>query len=352
MKTILLLCVVVLLATAAPGWGQFIRVPVFRPRPGPMPVIRGPGPGPVIVHVPGQHGGGGHPGSGEQPMPFVALVFLEALCLAAFAASAVGTFVIARKCIFVSNENLRSHQGWIGKGNPVVVRVLCILGALLLMALNIGLAYCLVSFASIATVEVHLWVGGLMASVVVMYFIGPTLLRLASGAAGMIGHSAYRVLSNIWPRGNGTPRVRPNNDDNVFVEDCAGCGRRWMPASCSNPTLCVFCTRLSSIFAIRIVAIPPGDAPEHVRQAWVGLELPLRNGATAPAPEIVVGALSGKVADFEPGYVVDGILAIHRLAAHSPEAAAWWRENAPLVLKPGYDLFFPSEACERVALPH
>src|SRR5262245_16725666 len=33
---------------------------------------------------------------------------------------------------------------------------------------------------------------------------------------------------------------------------------------------------------IRITATPPGEAPEHVRSAWVGLEVPLYPGETGP----------------------------------------------------------------------
>jgi hypothetical protein len=36
------------------------------------------------------------------------------------------------------------------------------------------------------------------------------------------------------------------------------------------------------------------------------------------------------------------------LAATAPEAAAWWRLNAPHVVVGGYLLVFPAEVCERV----
>ena len=49
---------------------------------------------------------------------------------------------------------------------------------------------------------------------------------------------------------------------------------------------------------IRIIATPPGEAPEHIRAAWVGLALPLASEETEPetyATEVVM-------ADFEePG---------------------------------------------------
>jgi hypothetical protein len=102
---------------------------------------------------------------------------------------------------------------------------------------------------------------------------------------------------------------------------------------------------------VRIVRTPPGEAPEAIRRAWVGVELPLRQGETKAGPHLTVGVLSQQGAETMmagSGYAVDGRAAVQALAAHSPEAAAWWREHAPHVLEPGYRLWFPREVCERV----
>ena len=48
------------------------------------------------------------------------------------------------------------------------------------------------------------------------------------------------------------------------------------------------------------------------------------------------------------GYVIAGRKAVNALASQSPEAARWWRENAPHVLARGYELIFPLDCCERV----
>jgi hypothetical protein len=48
------------------------------------------------------------------------------------------------------------------------------------------------------------------------------------------------------------------------------------------------------------------------------------------------------------GYVVTGSEAVQLLAESAPEAATWWRENAPHVLQDGYQFVFPAEVCERV----
>jgi hypothetical protein len=84
---------------------------------------------------------------------------------------------------------------------------------------------------------------------------------------------------------------------------------------------------------IRITSTSPGDPPEAIRREWVGVELPLRPGPAAPVMT---------------GYVIDGRAAVECLAAHSSEAAAWWRQNVPRALARGHDLFFPSSCCEPV----
>jgi hypothetical protein len=96
---------------------------------------------------------------------------------------------------------------------------------------------------------------------------------------------------------------------------------------------------------ICIVALPPGEAPENIRQAWIGLELPFTG---AGRPVAVVGVLSRDSAGRCEGYEVDGATAVRLLAANAPDAAAWWRRHAPHVLASGYQLVFPAEVCEHV----
>jgi hypothetical protein len=99
---------------------------------------------------------------------------------------------------------------------------------------------------------------------------------------------------------------------------------------------------------IRIVAMPPGDAPEHIRRAWVGLELPLANGQSGPSRQPAQGILSGQDEGPCSGYAVDGREGVALLAAKAPEAAAWWRQQAPHVTTHGYQLVFPADVCEQV----
>jgi hypothetical protein len=99
---------------------------------------------------------------------------------------------------------------------------------------------------------------------------------------------------------------------------------------------------------IRIIGIPPGEAPEEVRRAWVGLELPLVRAEGQPRPQWGLGVLSWRRAPTLTGYAVDGGAAWTVLASASPDAAAWWREHSPQSVTPGYQLLFPAEVCEKM----
>ena len=110
---------------------------------------------------------------------------------------------------------------------------------------------------------------------------------------------------------------------------------------------------------IRITDVPPGEAPDEVRRAWVGLTLPLAPGETGPRTPRTVGVLTGPKAALvqlvyfllgrgnrETGYVVEARTAIDLLARKDPKAAAWWRANAPHVPRRGHRFVFPAEACQ------
>jgi hypothetical protein len=110
---------------------------------------------------------------------------------------------------------------------------------------------------------------------------------------------------------------------------------------------------------VRITGVPPGEAPEWVRRAWVGLVLPLASGENGPRTRRGAGVLTGPRGcatalvhlllgrtTLWTGYVIDADVAVWLLAERSPEAAAWWRENAPHALQPGRRFIFPQEVCE------
>lgn len=109
------------------------------------------------------------------------------------------------------------------------------------------------------------------------------------------------------------------------------------------------CARASaSPGQVRVVAIPAGEAPEHVRAAWVGLVLPLVGGQRGPSRQTTFGVLSNDRVGQRAGYAVNGRVAVELLASQDPDAAAWWRRHAPHVLEHGYELVFPAEVCEQV----
>ena len=108
---------------------------------------------------------------------------------------------------------------------------------------------------------------------------------------------------------------------------------------------------------VRIVALPAGEAPQRVREQWIGLELPLvskpglyRGVGVASSPTFF-GRLwremsgKGKMID---GYVVDARRAVEILEASHPEAAAWWRQNTRQFLAQRRRFIFDKESCEVV----
>jgi hypothetical protein len=111
---------------------------------------------------------------------------------------------------------------------------------------------------------------------------------------------------------------------------------------------------------IRIIAVPPGEAPVEVREQWVGLELPLneKRGARPTSiggfgvwsgPKSAFGQIAGLIlGKYVRGkhLVVDGATAIRILHEKSPAAAEWWKENASHWLRPGRLLAFAEDVCE------
>ena len=100
---------------------------------------------------------------------------------------------------------------------------------------------------------------------------------------------------------------------------------------------------------IRVVRVPPGEAPQHIREHWVGLTLPLAAGESSAFEMETSGVLSGAQED-EPtiGYVVNIEDAVAILASKSPSAASWWRENASELFSSGGTLVFDQDVCEIV----
>ena len=111
---------------------------------------------------------------------------------------------------------------------------------------------------------------------------------------------------------------------------------------------------------VKIVRRPTGEAPEWVRDAWIGMSLPLAR--EEERSWIGLGVLSGPYNPFAQiwarirskafkisGYAVNAKAAVDSLADHQPNAAAWWRKNTPLLLDGKRNFVFDTSACERPA---
>jgi hypothetical protein len=126
------------------------------------------------------------------------------------------------------------------------------------------------------------------------------------------------------------------------------------------------CTALFGVASIRraatgnwelwITAAPKGEAPLWVREKWVGLTLPLARHSTRPRPFMTSGVLSGprtlwawlmaffgRRFEHKSGYAVSAKLAIELLESRHPEAADWWKENAPHVLRGNRSFLFDAD---------
>lgn len=97
---------------------------------------------------------------------------------------------------------------------------------------------------------------------------------------------------------------------------------------------------------IKIIAAPAGQAPDWVREAWVGVEIPLADqGNEVSGP--FIGALGGAPSPENlDGYEVHGGDALEALRkAGKKDAADWWRKHSALG---GGHLVFGKQYCELV----
>ena len=96
---------------------------------------------------------------------------------------------------------------------------------------------------------------------------------------------------------------------------------------------------------IEIIATPPGEAPEWVRTAWVGLRLIMYLPGSGAVSR---GTLSGPPhPDNIGGYSVRTTEAIETLREVNPTAAAWWDDNIEPANMPW--LTFGKQFCEVMA---
>ena len=110
---------------------------------------------------------------------------------------------------------------------------------------------------------------------------------------------------------------------------------------------------------IQIICRPVGEAPEWVRDAWIGLHLPLYSDGEKDWPSVgvmtgprtlfrqVLARIMGK-RKWTRGYAVEAGLAVDLLAKANPDAADWWRRNAPHLLDGLRFFVFNTPACRPV----
>jgi hypothetical protein len=98
---------------------------------------------------------------------------------------------------------------------------------------------------------------------------------------------------------------------------------------------------------VKIISRPAGEAPEWVRDAWIGIQFEAKRDDLNAPGFIRMGVLGGK-ADNENGggYVVSGPAAMEALRKHNPKAAEWWKMNSPIAFFG--TLVFGAKFCEVV----
>ena|SRR5579862_3402272 len=96
---------------------------------------------------------------------------------------------------------------------------------------------------------------------------------------------------------------------------------------------------------IRIIDVPPGQAPEWVRQQWVGLELPVAEEPRDDQEYTQLGARGGNPENIG-GYRIKADIAFDALRQRSPLAVTWWEAHAPHAFLPSSSLVFRRDVCE------
>lgn len=108
------------------------------------------------------------------------------------------------------------------------------------------------------------------------------------------------------------------------------------------------------------MGVPPGEAPVGIRQAWLGLVLPLPPGVRSRRRTFVtsgvvsrprvwwqwfVNLVRGSIG-LHSGYAVNALEAVNLLAGRNPRAAEWWREHCADMLDGTRHFVFPYDVCE------
>lgn len=90
---------------------------------------------------------------------------------------------------------------------------------------------------------------------------------------------------------------------------------------------------------VEIISTPPGQAPEWVRMAWIGLLLPIADDVEGG---LQMGVHGGP-AQNEGGYKIPTQEALDILEKKNRKAARWWYDHLPIM--PSW-LVFHKEVCK------
>ena len=95
---------------------------------------------------------------------------------------------------------------------------------------------------------------------------------------------------------------------------------------------------------MRITSVPTGQAPLHIREKWIGVEIPFIELKTPQGP--VCGVVDGGLVKVGNSFIVDQVAALTALREKSPEAADWWADVGYPI--PGAQFTFNAECAEVV----
>jgi hypothetical protein len=155
------------------------------------------------------------------------------------------------------------------------------------------------------------------------------------------------VASQAWENKTGKQVIEYPRDDLTHPEEPSG-----EPWSEDGDDLRVRFPKLWKRFSpppprqFQIIAVPPGEAPLTVREAWVGCILPLLPGVEGPEPTAARGVTSGLPKERSFSFKVRALDAFSVLEQKNAEAANWWKEHTPQLFQPGKLLSFRAEVCE------
>lgn len=101
---------------------------------------------------------------------------------------------------------------------------------------------------------------------------------------------------------------------------------------------------------IRITGVPGGQAPEEIRQDWIGVEIPIDDNEEQPSVQETGGVIDrGEHPVPKRVYSVFALEAFAALKLHSKTAWDWWYQATPHLFAEGRHLLFDESACELVA---